>query len=233
MPLSLVSSSIPCIADWEKNHQESQSRPRPTRSVPPTSCPNRQTTRQSDLLSKLNRLNTEQLSIALHAADQAEEQQKMKKKNNNIRQCNTERRHGNSSVTNASADQHSDLLTKLSGLNAERLSIALRAVAQAEKEKKMKNKNNNNNNRQRTTERRHGNSSVTNASADRQPTAPCLQSCLQADAPPWSPTTDIDPRAQRWINQQAPFQVLHYDDSGPTQSSLSSSDSRVLFCPTK
>ena len=40
-------------------------------------------------------------------------------------------------------------------------------------------------------------------------------------------TTDIDPTAQRWISQQAPFHVLHYDDSGTTQSSLSSSDSRV------
>ena len=168
MPLSLVSSPIPCTADWERIHQESQSRQRPTRSVPPTSRPTRQAMRKPDLLSKFNRLNAEQLSIALLAAEQAEEEQKMKKKNNNSRQRNTERRHGNSSVTNASADRHSDLLTKLSGLNAERLSIALRAVAQAEREKKMKKKkNNNNNNRQRTTERRHGNSSVTNASADR------------------------------------------------------------------
>ena len=125
MPLSLVSSSIPCTADWERNHQESQSRPRPTRSVPPTSCPNRQATRQSDLLSKLNRLNTEQLSIALCAVDQAEEEQKMKKMNNNNWQRNTERRHGNSNVTNASADRHSDLLTKLSGLNAEPQNLRL------------------------------------------------------------------------------------------------------------
>jgi len=173
--------------------------------------------RKPDLLSKFNRLNAEQLSIALLAAEQAEEEQKMKKKNNNSRQRNTERRHGNSSVTNASADRHSDLLTKLSGLNAERLSIALRAVAQAEREKKMKKKkNNNNNNRQRTTERRHGNSSVTNASADHQSTASCLQSRLRVDARPWRPATDNDPRAQRWISQQAPFLVLHYDDSGTT-----------------
>ncbi|EJK72533.1 hypothetical protein THAOC_05929, partial [Thalassiosira oceanica] len=40
-------------------------------------------------------------------------------------------------------------------------------------------------------------------------------------------TTEIDPRAQRWISQHAPFRVSHYGDSDTTQSSLSSSDIRV------
>ncbi|EJK72111.1 hypothetical protein THAOC_06390 [Thalassiosira oceanica] len=190
-PVSMVASSTPCVADWERNHQESRSRPRPARSAPSTSYPNREATRQSDLLAKLNRLNTDQLSIALRAVAPAEEEKKTMKTNDEIRPCNTERHHRNSNVTNASTDRHSDLLTNLSCLTAERLSIALRAVAQAEKEKKMKKKKNNIN-LQRNTERRHGNSSVTNASADRKPTVPCPQPRLRADAPPWSPPANDD-----------------------------------------
>ncbi|EJK52284.1 hypothetical protein THAOC_28465 [Thalassiosira oceanica] len=115
-PVSMVASSTPCIADRESNYQESQSRPRPTRSAPSTSCPNREATRQSDLLAKLSRLNTDQLSIALRAVAPAKEEKK-------IRPRNTEQHHRNSNVTNASADRHSDLLTNLSCLSAERLSI--------------------------------------------------------------------------------------------------------------
>ncbi|EJK64370.1 hypothetical protein THAOC_14901 [Thalassiosira oceanica] len=85
-----------------------------------------------------------------------------------------------------------DLRLRLSCFNAEQLSIALRAVAQAEKEKKMKKKKNNIHLQPRNTERCHGNSSVTNASADCQPTVPCLQPRLRADAPPWSPPANDD-----------------------------------------
>ncbi|EJK66584.1 hypothetical protein THAOC_12489 [Thalassiosira oceanica] len=74
-PVSLVASSTPCIADWECNHQESRCRPRPPRSAPPTSCPNREATRQSDLLAKLSRLTTDQLYIALCAIAPAEDEE--------------------------------------------------------------------------------------------------------------------------------------------------------------
>ncbi|EJK52283.1 hypothetical protein THAOC_28464 [Thalassiosira oceanica] len=59
-------------------------------------------------------------------------------------------------------------------------------------------------------------------SSNRTPTAESIQ---RVDTK--SCTTNIDARAQRWIGQQAPFQVLHYDNSDTTQSSLSSSDIRV------
>ncbi|EJK77881.1 hypothetical protein THAOC_00255 [Thalassiosira oceanica] len=167
-PVSLVASSTPCIGSYA--------------TVRP-------------LLAKFNRLNTDQLSIALRAIAPAEEE-KIKKTNDEIRPCNTERHHRNSNVTNASTDRHSYLLfnlrLRLRCFNAEQLSIALRAVAQAEKEKKMKKKKNNIHLQPRNTEQCHGNSSVTNASANCQPTVPCLQPRLRADAPPWSPPANDD-----------------------------------------
>jgi len=178
-PVSLVASSTPCIADWECNHQESRCRPRPPRSAPPTSCPNREATRQSDLLAKLSRLNTDQLYIALCAIAPAEDEEIEEeiKKTNDV-------------------DRDSYLLfllrLRLRCFNAEQLSIALRAVAQAEKEKKMKKKKKNIHLQPRNTERCHGNSSVTNASADCQPTVPSLLPRLRADAPPWSPPANDD-----------------------------------------
>ena len=59
----------------------------------------------SDLLAKLGRLTTDQLSTSLRAVAEVEKQKKLKKKNNNNRPCNTERFHKDSNVTNASADR--------------------------------------------------------------------------------------------------------------------------------
>ena len=92
--------------------------------------------RHSDLLAKLGRLTTDQLSTALRAVAEVEKQKKLKKKNNNNLPRTTERHHKNSKVTALDAKRHADLLAKLGRLTTDQLSTALRAVAEVETLKK-------------------------------------------------------------------------------------------------
>ena len=95
-----------CTSGGENNHLVSADVLRPHHRPPsPFGCREvaLNAKRHSDLLAKLGRLTTDQLSTALRAVAEVEKQKKLEKKNNNNRPCNTERHHKNSNVTNASA----------------------------------------------------------------------------------------------------------------------------------